>query len=247
MVEKVVLVTGGSNGIGASICKELAKVGYFVYINCKSNINSAKEILNEIISMGGQGKILKFDVSDVAQIQEALKEIEHEKLDLLINNAGVSNENLLYQIELTDWNNVININFWGAVNTLSQIRNKLANSENATVINIGSISGVRPRKGQGVYSISKSMLIEWSKEEAKLDVNKDIKFYVISPGPVATNMIKASKFYKSSDISKRVPLGRFADPEEIAEEVVFLAENRGLIKSGSNIILDGGLTQASID
>jgi 3-oxoacyl-[acyl-carrier protein] reductase len=244
MSQKAALVTGGSRGIGAAICKELGKAGYYVYINCRNNIDTAEEVLKEIIKTGGNGRVIKFDVGFENQIERELVNITHQKLDLIVNNAGVLKEGLLYQITLTDWNNIINTNFWGAVNVFGKLRNKLINSGSAAVINIGSIAGIRPRKGQGAYAVSKSILIEWTKKQAQTETDKGLRFYTISPGPVATNMIKSSPFYNNSDILGRIPKGRFSEPEEIAELVVLLAENVDLIQNGSNIILDGGVIQA---
>ena len=244
MYQKVALVTGGSNGIGASVCKELGKSGYFVYINYRNDSGLASQVLNEIVSCGGDGQLIKFDVRDVNQIRCAIEDFKHEKLDLLVNNAGVSKDGLLYQIEEQDFNDIINVNFWGAVNTFDSFKNKLINDDNSVVISIGSISGILPKKGQGAYAISKAMLIEWSEKQAQAGTNKDINFYTISPGPVATNMIKSTQFYNNPDVFKRIPLGRFAQPEEVAQIVLLLADNNSLIKNGANIVLDGGMTQA---
>ncbi|MBN2532643.1 MAG: SDR family oxidoreductase [Spirochaetales bacterium] len=241
MHERTALVTGCSRGIGMAICRKLAVTGFYIYMNCRKKNDNIEGLLSEIISIGGKGKILEFDIRDKDQIQKARKKFIHDNINLLVNNAGILKDNLLYEVELDSWNDIIQTNFFGAVSVFDEWKSILLKSDNPVVINIGSISGVRPRKGQGAYSVSKAMIIEWTKQQAL--VYKGIRFYVISPGPVATDMIKSAPWYTDPGSFKRIPLARFTEPEEIAGLIHLLADNVHLFINGTNIIFDGGFTQ----
>lgn len=243
MVARTALITGGAKGIGYAVAQRLCRAGYFVYLNCRCKNQAVEELLAQLTDHDLKAKILEFDVRDAAQIRKAKTEFQHASLHLLVNNAGILKDNLVCDIAIDDWNNVIQTNFWGALNVFNEFRDRLAASENPAVVSLGSIAGVRPRKGQGAYSVSKAMLIEWTRQQALDGENAGISFYAISPGPVETDMIKNAPWYKNPASLKRIPMGRFAKPEEIAELVFFLDQNPGVVKSGANVIVDGGFTQ----
>lgn len=239
-MQKIALVTGGARGIGASVCKKLGECGYFVYVNCRKTSCDAEQLLTEIRNAGGDGAILEFDVKETEQIAKAVELMKHDRLDLLMNNAGVLRDNLVYQISDEDWNNIITTNAIGVFNVFEGFKSKLINSAQPTVISMGSISALYPRKGQAAYSASKAMVIEWTKQMAGFEVYKRINFYSISPGPVATDMIKQTVWYNEPEKLKSIPMGRYAEPEEVAQLVSFLSNNSGVFKNGSNIVFDGG-------
>lgn len=214
----------------------------FVYVNCRNKNDSVEDLLKEISEAGGDASVLEFDVTDTSQITESLKNFQHDALDILINNAGTLRDNLIPQIELDDWNTVLNTNFFGSLNVYNAFYEKLRNAECASVVNMASISGLRPRKGQLAYAVSKSMLIEWTKTMALKDEN-NIDYYAISPGPVATDHIKSSPWYKDKKGLKRIPFGCYAEVEEIAGLVSLLTTNNRCMQSGLNIVIDGGFIQ----
>lgn len=241
MDQKIALVTGGNRGIGAVICKKLALNKYFVYINCR-NRNNTQDLFDEIYRLGGNADILEFDVTDLYQIENAFKSFAHSRLDLLVNNAGILKDNLIYQIKDLDWEKIIQTNFFGALAVYKVFHPKLLASDLATVINIGSISGIKPRKGQLAYAVSKSMLIEWTKLKSK-NHNDRIHYFSLSPGPVSTDLIKDSPWHKDLQSLQRIPLGRYAEVEEVAEMVLFLCSPTNPLRNGSNVIFDGGFIQ----
>ena len=238
MDERVALVTGGTKGIGAAICKQLASEGYFVYINYRRDTPEKDNLINEIKTMGGKAKLICFDVCNFDEIQIAINNIVHERIDVLVNNAGFLQDELIYKIDLKTWHTILNTNYFGTVRLFELIKEKLFKSERPSVINIGSISGIKPRAGQAAYAVSKAMIIEWTNVMASLYTDK-INFYSVSPGPVKTQMIIETKWGKDPNATKRIPLGRFIEPEEIAK-IVYLLDKNNFILSGQNIIYDGG-------
>lgn len=238
MEKKVVLVTGGTKGIGAVICRKLAVAEYHVYINYRNDDPEKDILLNEIRSLGGEAELIRFDITQPGDIQAALKGFSHRKLDLLVNNAGFLKDELIYKIDFDIWHKVLETNYFGPLNLFEAMREKLSRAISPVVVNIASISGVKPRPGQAAYAVSKAMLIEWTSKMAELYENR-IRFFCISPGPVNTKMIQDTKWGKSPEALNRIPLGRFIQPEEIADMVLFLGE-RSPVQNGFNIIYDGG-------
>jgi 3-oxoacyl-[acyl-carrier protein] reductase len=245
MDKKIALVTGGNRGIGAAICKKLAQEGFFVYINSRDG-NQAQKLFADITAFGGEGEIIEFDVTSPEQVGAAFNKFKFDRLDLLVNNAGVLRDNLIYEISIEDWDLVVNTNYFGSLNVYNAFVGKLNQSGNAVVINICSISGIRPRKGQLAYAVSKSMLIDWIKHMGAIK-NDNIKYYAVSPGPVATDLIKQSPWYQEPGSAQRIPLGRYVETDEIADFISFLIKYRNTFESGSNIVIDGGFIQTTRD
>jgi len=245
--QKTALITGGSRGIGAVVAQILGVHGYYIYLNCRKINDHASQALDNIRSAGGEGEIIEFDVTDEIGIQVAVENAKLKTIDLLFNNAGILFDNLLCDLEPNQWEQVINTNFWGGVHVYNCIYNQLSRSPKPVIINMGSISGVRPRKGQGAYSVSKAMIIEWTNQIIIHDPIKKINAFCISPGPVETDMIISTPWYADPNSKKRIPLSRYAKPLEIAEFVLFLGENPTMFKNGFNFVMDGGLTQTIKD
>lgn len=240
MSKKTALVTGGARGIGAAICRELVNAGYRVYVNCR-RVSEETELLISQLNKTGEAETLLFNVTDKESLERAAGDLQGKKIDLLVNNAGILKDNLIYSIEEEDWRNILKTNFFGASAVYEAFKNNLDAADSPVVVNMGSISGVKPRPGQGAYAVSKAMIIEWTKQMA-LENGDKTAFYCISPGPVATDMIKQAPWYNQPKAFDRIPLKRFAEPEEIGELVAALAETPRFMKNGSNIVLDGGFT-----
>lgn len=237
---KTVLITGGNKGIGAAMSKLFAASGYKVIINARTVSDATMELIEEIKLNKGIVELAQFDVRDGRASREYISKIQ--QLDVLVNNAGILRDNLVPQISRDDWKEILDTNFNAAVALLNLCRPLLTDSKQGCLINIASISGVRPRAGQGAYAVSKRMLIKWTEELAKSE--PEFTSYAISPGPVATEMIKSAPWYTDPKAFDRIPLRRLATREEIAQAALFLA-NEQLPRSGSNMIVDGGFTQTT--
>lgn len=233
MDKKYALITGASGGIGLEICKMLFEQDYFLYLNVR-NESSATRLISKLKQLGGECRALIFDIRDNEKIIKEIASIK--KIDLLVNNAGILRDNLIYSTPLKDWLDVVDTNFYAVDNFYRNIKRLL--SKNSTIINLCSISGIRPRSGQVSYGTSKSMLIQWTKCMAKLEPEKN--FYAISPGPVDTALIKNTPWYKDEQYLSKIPLGRYAKPEEIANFIRYIINDTSLFRSGENIVLDGG-------
>ncbi|MCE2570353.1 SDR family NAD(P)-dependent oxidoreductase [Motilimonas eburnea] len=235
---KQVLITGAGQGIGKAMALTFAEHGYHVFINVRRNTQEVDKLLGEIQRLGGSASLALFDINDATQRRQFAQRCD--KLDVLINNAGVLKDNLLVNTPLTDWQQIITTNFQSACALFEQLKTPLLAGEAGTVINLASIAGVRPRAGQNAYSVSKRMIIAWTEQLA--NAYPSLRCYSISPGPVATEMIKASPWYQQPNAHKRIPMRRFCQPEEIAQVALSLA-NQAMFRSGSNLVLDGGFSQ----
>lgn len=239
MSKKSALITGGCRGIGLAISRELLKNGFILFINSRDSGEKYKEVIEDLKNLGEVHHI-SFDVTNKESVNSAANDFGDKHLDLLINNAGINRDNLISSQKEEDWDSVISTNYTGSIQVYNAFKSNLRKSEKPVVINIASIAGVKPRSGQGAYAVSKAMIIEWTKSMAQQ--NKDIDYYSISPGPIATEMIKNAPWYNKPGAKKRIPLRRFGEPEEIGEIAVSLFNTPRFIESGSNIIFDGGFT-----
>lgn len=242
MERRNALVTGGSRGIGASICRSLAREGYFIYINYRKDFRGAEQVLFEIQKTGGNCELIQFDVADLEGTQRAMKEHKISTLDVLVNNAGYLVDNLISELSINDVESVLDINFFGAVSLFRDCREMLV-AKKGTVITIGSIAGIKGRAGGSVYATSKAMLIAWTAGMVKHQNSKGIRFFCISPGPVMTDFIASTPWARDPGAKKRIPMKRFIEPGEIGEVAAFLVKNRELLKNGYNFVCDGGFLQ----
>ncbi|GLQ75536.1 SDR family NAD(P)-dependent oxidoreductase [Vibrio penaeicida] len=241
---KTVLITGAGQGIGMAIAQQFSQCDYAVYLNVRT---LTPEIESRIASLQADGAVVLpiiFDINNEVQTLKALGSID--KLDVLVNNAGILRDNLIPQTSMEDWQSVLQTNFYSAQDMFTRCIPLLKKSDAPCVINMASISGVRPRAGQGAYAVAKAMLIEWTKQLASTPPTdlQSLTTYAISPGPVATEMIKKAPWYKQPGAFDRIPLKRFAQPNEVAELAVSLARYQRL-SNGQNIVLDGGFTQTT--
>nr|WP_086937884.1 SDR family oxidoreductase [Thaumasiovibrio occultus] len=235
---KTVLVTGASKGIGAAIAAQFARNHYHVLVNARKPSAELDDLLTLLTQEGCGVSPLLFDVTDPSSVSAALSGLK--QLDVIVNNAGILRDNLLPQIPREDWQAVMNTNIYGPQSLVAKCESLLAQSAQPCVVNMASISGVRPRAGQGAYAVAKAMLIEWTRQLAQ----SQLKAYAVSPGPVATDMIKSAPWYKEKGAFDRIPMRRFAEPEEVAALVFQLADSQ-LLRSGENVVIDGGFTQTT--
>jgi 3-oxoacyl-[acyl-carrier protein] reductase len=242
MPMKNALITGGSRGIGAAICRVLAEADYNVYINYRAHDADARALRDAICSSGGRAQLLPFDVSNQASIVDALQSGSVSSLDVLVNNAGILRDNLLLGTSDKDWEDVISTNFLGMLNTFKSCLTALRSAPEATVVNIASISGFRGGKGQCSYAASKAMVIEWTRQMALQFGEESMRFFSISPGPVVTEVLRGTPFYQNPKARGKIPLNRFAEPDEIGQLVLYLLNDGGGLQNGFNWIADGGFT-----
>lgn len=235
MNKKTALITGGGRGIGLAAAEFLLEKGFSVWLSYRGVTPKAQRLLKckDIIP-------LPFDVCDPASVKKAKEKMGDMPLYLLINNAGVTRDNLLYSQSEEEWDLVMNTNYTGAVQVYETFRENLLLAPKPAVITISSIAGIRPKKGQGAYAVSKAMIAAWTREMAQYG---EMDFYTLSPGPIATDMSRSSLWYSQPGAEKAVPLKRFGTPREVAELIFTLSCPPRFLKNGSNIVFDGGMLQ----
>ena len=240
MSEKLALVTGGSRGIGKAIALELAKAKYDVVINYAGNVDAANATVEEIKALGVEAEAIKFDVSDNEESANAVASIveKYGRIDVLVNNAGITRDGLFMRMNKDNWNAVINTNLTGAYNVTQPIVKIMMKQRQGVIVNMASIVGVYGNAGQANYAAAKAGIIGFTKSLAKELASRNIRVNAIAPGFIATDMTKG---LDSEAISEHIPLKRLGQPEDIAKTVKFLCEDATYI-TGQVIQVDGGLT-----
>ena len=240
MKDKVILVTGANRGIGLNIIQRLNNDGYTV-IGTSRTDDGANIISQEINSNGGKG--LKMDVTNQESINSAIKNIqdEHGTLYGLVNNAGITNDNLLMRMTDEQWLSVIETNLTSIYRVTKSIVKDMMKAREGRIVNIGSIVGMMGNAGQSNYSASKSGLLGFTKSLARELSSRNINVNSISPGFIDTDMTKALSDDQIDNLSKNIPLGRIAESSEVSSVVSFLLSDDSSYITGENINVNGGL------
>ena len=240
MKDKVILVTGANRGIGLNIIQRLNNDGYTI-IGTSRTDDGANIISQEINSNGGKG--LKMDVTNQESINSAIKNIqdEHGTLYGLVNNAGITNDNLLMRMTEEQWLSVIETNLTSIYRVTKSIVKDMMKAREGRIVNIGSIVGMMGNAGQSNYSASKSGLLGFTKSLARELSSRNINVNSISPGFIDTDMTKALSAEQIDNLSKNIPLGRIAESSEVSSVVSFLLSDDSSYITGENINVNGGL------
>ena len=240
MKDKVILVTGANRGIGLNIIQRLNNDGYTV-IGTSRTDDGANIISQEINSSGGKG--IKMDVTNQESINSAIKNIQDEYGTLygLVNNAGITNDNLLMRMTEEQWLSVIETNLTSIYRVTKSIVKDMMKAREGRIVNIGSIVGMMGNAGQSNYSASKSGLLGFTKSLARELSSRNINVNSISPGFIDTDMTKALSDDQMDNLSKNIPLGRIADSSEVSSVVSFLLSDDSSYITGENINVNGGL------
>lgn len=231
---KRTLVTGGAGGIGEAICRRLAADGYFVYVNYAHSVEKAKKIAEDI-----GGDAICFDVSDVNAVKEAFSIIG--KLDLLVNNAGVSDVDLFTSISQDSADKILNINLKGAMNCARAALPHMINEKSGNIINISSMWGQCGASCEVDYSASKAGMIGFTKALAKEVAPSGIRVNCVSPGFIMTEMNSRFSDEDLELIKEDIPLGIFGEPRHIADAVAFLASGSAEYITGQVLAVNGGM------
>ena len=237
---KTALVTGGSRGIGKACALELAKAGCNVAITFAGNEAKAMETIAELEAIGVKAKAYKFDVADREATLKAVEEIhaEFETIDVLVNNAGITRDNLIIRMSDEEWDNVINTNLTGVFNVTKPVCKIMMKQRQGAIINMTSISGVNGNAGQSNYSSAKAGLIGFTKSLAKELASRNVRVNAVAPGFIQTDM---TKDLDATKIVEHIPLKRLGEAEDIAKTVKFLALD-GTYITAQVLGVDGGLT-----
>ena len=237
---KVVIVTGGSRGIGASIVKELVNSGYNVVLNYNKSEDAAKQIKEELISSGKTVDIYKADIRNREEVKSLIEFTikKYGKIDVLVNNAGISQIKLFTDISDEDWNNMLQTNLTSAFYTSQEALKYMISKKQGCIINISSIYGTTGASCEVHYSAAKAGLDGMTKSLAKELGLSNIRVNSIAPGAIETDMNAVLTEDEKIELNKEIPLGRMGKPEEIASCAKFLIENEYV--TGQVISINGG-------
>ncbi|MFY0253875.1 3-oxoacyl-ACP reductase FabG [Chitinophaga sp. 30R24] len=239
---KCALVTGGSRGIGRAVCIRLAAAGYHILINYKGNEAAAEETLAAVIAKGSTGELLPFNVGDAAEVQQVLGGwVENNKdkaVEVLVNNAGIREDSLMFWMNDTQWNNVLNISLNGFYYVTKQVLNGMLLKRYGRIINMVSLSGIKGLPGQTNYSAAKAGVIGATKALAQEVAKRGVTVNAIAPGFIKTDMTAE---LNEKELAAQVPMNRFGTPEEVAEAVAFLTSKAAGYITGEVLNINGGL------
>ena len=240
---KCALVTGSSRGIGKAIAIQLAKDhNLHILINFSSNVDAAKETLKTIEENGGSGELLQFNVQDSAAVNAAMTNwVENNPenhVEVLVNNAGITKDNLFPWVTEEDWDNVMNISVKGMYNCTQAVIKKMLRNRSGRIINIASLSGLKGVPGQTNYSAAKGAMIASTKALSQEIAKRKITVNAIAPGFIASDMTSE---LNEEELKRMVPANRFGKAEEVAHLASFLASDKAAYITGEVININGGI------
>ena len=239
---KYTLVTGGSGAIGKAICEKLAEMDYHILINYNSNKQKAEETLRSVEAHGSSGEIIQFDVSDDEAVTNAINGWKEKNSDayisVLVNNAGITKDNLMLWMEKHEWYQVINTSLNGFYNVTSELLKDMAINKFGRIINVVSLSGIKGLPGQTNYSAAKAGIIGATKALAQEMGKKKVTVNAVAPGYIQSEM---TKDLDEKQLKKLIPVNRFGKAEEVADLVAFLASEKAAYITGEVISINGGI------
>lgn len=237
------LVTGGSRGIGRAICIKLASMGFHVLINFKSQVEEAGQTLAMINAEGGNGELLKFDVSDQVMVEDSISGWNEghpgEYIEVVVNNAGIRRDGLMVWMENDDWNDVLKTSLDGFFFVTRAVMKNMIERKYGRIINITSLAGIKGMPGQVNYSAAKAAVTGATKALAREIGKRNITVNAVAPGYIRTGM---TSDLDENDLRTTIPLNRFGLPEEVAEVVGFLASEKSSYVTGEVISVNGGIS-----
>lgn len=240
---KYALVTGGSRGLGKAICKEIAGMGIPVIVNYQQNEAAALEVKVEIEALGGSVQLMKFDVGNAEEVEQALDAWMDAHPDdyiaYLVNNAGIRRDNVMFMMPDTDWHDVINTSLNGFFYVTRKLLPKMMmRKHGGHIVNMASLSGLKGMQGQTNYSAAKAALIGATKALALEVAQRNVTVNAVAPGFIETDMTKE---LPQDELKRLIPMNRFGKPEEVAALVKFLLSDAASYITGEVISINGGL------
>ena len=239
---KYALVTGGSRGIGRAICLKLAEMGFPVLVNYQSNVDAALKTKQLIEEKGGIAYLFPFNVTDCNEVEKTVSEWQtrhpEDYVAVLVNNAGIRKDNLMFWMTDEEWHSVLDTSLNGIFFTTRALVKYMMAKKFGRVINIVSVSGINGMAGQTNYSAAKAGVVGMTKALALETAKKKVTVNAVAPGFIVTDM---TKDLNQEELKKTIPAGRFGQPEEVAELIGFLASEQASYITGQVISISGGL------
>ncbi len=243
LTDRVALVTGGSRGIGREIVLCLAGLGARVVINYRENREAAEEVLGKVLNGDGLAELAPFDVARQDEVEDAVKAVidRHEKIDILINNAGMTVDGLLLRQSAPDWDRIIDVNLRGVFHCTRAASRRMIRQRYGRIVNLTSVAGQMGNVGQSVYAASKAGIVGFTKSMARELAPRGITVNAVAPGLIETDMTASLNEETRSKYLDAIPLARFGSGDDVARTVAFLAGPGGGYITGQTIAVNGGL------
>ncbi len=240
---KTVLVTGGSRGIGSEICLAFASVGANVVINYNSSSQKAEEVLEKVRKFNVRAITLKGDVSKFSDCEDMVKKVIEEfgSIDILVNNSGITKDNLMLRMNEDDFDKVIDVNLKGTWNMCKSVTRPMLKQRSGVILNITSVVALIGNPGQSNYVASKAGIIGLTKTLAKEFGSRGIRVNAIAPGFIKTDMTESLPDEIKESYLKQIPLNRLGEAEDVANLCVFLASDKANYITGQTISVNGGM------
>ena len=242
-VKRTILITGGSRGIGRGICSAFARTDYRIYFNYSSATGAAAETEKLVADAGGRATGIQVNVAAEKEVAEFVRRVLDEtgRIDVLVNNAGITRDGLIVRMKETDWDDVLNINLKGTFNCIKAVTKTMMKQRSGRIINVSSVVGASGNPGQANYVASKAGIIGLTKGVAKELASRGITANVVAPGYVGTDMTTSLSDKAKEMMISQIPLGRVGTVEDIAAAVVFLASDQAAYITGQVIHVNGGM------
>ena len=242
-MSKVAFITGATRGIGRAIALELAKEGYNIALNYRTENEALENLKKEISEIGVECYPVQGDVSKAEDSERMTKEIiEHfEQIDVLVNNAGITKDNLIRRMKEEEFTDVINVNLVGTFNITKNVIKYMTKKRYGKIINLSSVVGISGNAGQSNYAASKAGIIGFTKSIAKELASRNITANAVAPGFIKTDMTNVLKDEIKEEIESTIPLKRLGTAEDVAKVVKFLASEESSYITGQVINVDGGM------
>lgn len=240
---KIAVVTGGSRGIGSSIALKLAEKGAKVAVNYNGSEEKAKEVLSQIEAKGGEGIVIKANITKPEEVLEMFQTVEEKlgKVDILVNNAGITKDNLIMRMKEEEWDSVIETNLKGAFNCIKAISRPMVKQKAGKIINIASVVAQAGNVGQSNYVAAKAGIIGLTKSVALEFASRGIQVNAVAPGFISTDMTDALSDKVKEQMLEKIPVKKFGTPEDVANTVAFLASAESNYITGQVINVNGGM------
>jgi 3-oxoacyl-[acyl-carrier protein] reductase len=242
-MKRVILVTGGSRGIGSAISTAFAEAGDAVVINFRKSHEEAKALLTELSKTNKSVSLEQADISDYAQVKRMVDNVikRHGRIDVLVNNAGIAKDGFLMLMSEADWRDVIDTNLTGVFHCSKAVSEHMISNRSGVMINISSLSGITGLAGQVNYSAAKGGIIAFTKALSRELAPFGIRVNAVAPGVTQTEMTASLNEKTKQRFLDNIPLGRFGRPDEVASVVRFLASDDASYITGETICVSGGL------